>query len=317
MSIGSFLKLVEIRTKVASVIPLVLGTLYALYRFNSFNTRNFILMFISLIAIDMATTVTNNYCDYKKANKTQGYNYEIHNPVVKDNIQRSKVIGLILILVSVAVISGLILFLNTNIIVLLLGAISFTVGILYSAGPIPISRTPFGEFFSGIFMGFIIVFISAYIHIYDQGIVNLIYENGILNVSVEILEVLYIFLFSIPTISGIANIMLANNICDMEDDIENKRYTLPIYVGREKALKIFKILYYIIYIDLIILVILGIVPIISIAVLITLIPVKSNIGLFYSKQSKQDTFVLAVKNFIFINVVHIISLGASSIVVIN
>ncbi|WP_432664654.1 1,4-dihydroxy-2-naphthoate polyprenyltransferase [Wukongibacter baidiensis] len=317
MSISSFLKLVEIRTKVASVIPFVLGTLYALNRFNSFNVRNFILMFISLITIDMATTTINNYYDHKRANKTQGYNYEIHNPIVKDNLRQARVIGLILLLIALAVTSGLALFLNTNIVVLLLGAISFSVGILYSAGSIPISRTPLGECFSGIFMGFVIVFISVYIHIYDQDIVNLIYGNGILSVSVDILEIFYIFLFSIPTINSIANIMLANNICDMEDDIENKRYTLPIYVGKEKALKIFKILYYFIYFDIIILVILRIVPIISLVVFITILPVERNVRTFYYKQSKKDTFVLAVKNFMIINVVNIISLGVATIIARN
>ncbi|WP_432409340.1 prenyltransferase [Wukongibacter sp. M2B1] len=314
MSFSSFLELVEIRTKVASVIPFVLGSLYALYRFNRFNTRNFILMLISLIAIDMATTAINNYYDYKRANRIQGYNYEIHNAIVKDKIQESKVMGLILSLVSIAITSGVMLFLNTNMIVLLLGAVSFTVGIFYSAGPIPISRTPLGELFSGIFMGFVIVFISVYIHIYDQGIINLMYENGILNISLDILEIFYIFLFSIPTINSIANIMLANNVCDIGDDIENKRYTLPIYVGKENALKIFKMLYYFIFIDLIILVILKIAPIFSLGVIITLMPVNSNIRLFHNKQSKKDTFVLSVKNFMLINGVHIILLGIAIII---
>lgn len=314
MSFSSFLELVEIRTKVASVIPFVLGSLYALYRFNSFNTRNFILMLISLIAIDMATTAINNYYDYKRANKAQGYNYEIHNAIVKDKLQESKVMGLILLLVSIAITSGVMLFLNTNMIVLLLGAVSFAVGIFYSAGPIPISRTPLGELFSGIFMGFVIVFISVYIHIYDQGIINLMYENGILNISLDILEIFYIFLFSIPTINSIANIMLANNVCDIGDDIENKRYTLPIYVGKENALKIFKMLYYFIFIDLIILVMLKIAPIFSLGVIITLMPVNSNIRLFHNKQSKKDTFVLSVKNFMLINGVHIILLGIAIII---
>lgn len=307
MSIGSFLKLVEIQTKVASVIPFSLGTVYALYRFNRFNLNNFIIMFISLIAFDMAVTATNNYYDYKKAKKTHGYNYEIHNVIVKSNLKEKVVLGVILALVSIAIISGILLFLNTNILVLVLGGISFLVGIMYSAGPIPISRTPFGEAFSGIFMGFVIVFISVYIHIYDLNIVKLIYDSGILGMSFDIVEIISIFLISIPTVNGIANIMLANNICDIEDDVENKRYTLPFYIGKKNALKLFNMLYYIIYIDIIILVIMKIVPITSLLVLITLIPVKNNIKKFNKKQTKKDTFVLAVKNFILINIFNIIA----------
>lgn len=313
MSISSFFKLVEIQTKVASVIPFWLGTVYALYQFNSFNLKNFILMFISLLAFDMATTATNNYYDYKKAKKTHGYNYEIHNVIVKNNLKEGTVIGGIIALIAVAVICGFILFLNTNVIVLFLGAISFLVGIIYSAGPIPISRTPFGELFSWIFMGFVIVFISVYIHIHDQNIVNIVYVNGMLDISLAIIEVIYIFLISISTVNGIGNIMLANNICDIDDDIENKRYTLPIYIGKENALKLFKLLYYFIYIDLMILVILKITSIISLLMLLTLKPVIKNIKQFYNKQTKKDTFILSVKNFVLINIVHIIALGTAGV----
>lgn len=314
MSLGSFLKLVEIQTKVASIIPFCLGTVYALYGFNSFNFKNFILMIISLLAFDMATTATNNYYDYKKAKKTHGYNYEIHNVIVKNNLKDITVICVILALIAVAVVCGFILFLNTNVIVLLLGAISFLVGIIYSAGPIPISRTPFGELFSGMFMGFVIVFISVYIHIYDQNILNLAFENGMLDISIDIIKVLFVFLISIPTIIGIANIMLANNICDIEDDIENKRYTLPIYIGKENALKLFKILYYFIYIDFIILAILKITPIFTLFTLLTLKPVRNNIEMFYKKQTKKDTFVLAVKNFVLINVFHIATIVLAELI---
>jgi 1,4-dihydroxy-2-naphthoate octaprenyltransferase len=102
-------------------------------------------------------------------------------------------------------------------------------------------------------------------------------------------------------ILGIANIMLANNICDIDDDIENKRYTLPIYIGREKSLGLFKFLYYISYLSIIISVIIGILPYYSLAALISFFAVRKNISLFYLKQSKKDTFVLSVKNFALIN----------------
>ena len=95
MKIRSFLKLVEIQTKVASMIPFILGTVYSLYRFNKFNALNFLLMFISLLTIDMTTTAVNNYMDYKKAIKTQGYGYEKHNAIVRDNLKETHVIVVI------------------------------------------------------------------------------------------------------------------------------------------------------------------------------------------------------------------------------
>lgn len=310
----TFLKLVEIRTKVASIIPFVLGTLYTVYRFHEFNLKNFILMFVALLAFDMATTAINNYMDFKGAKKTSGYNYETHNAIVKYNLKSSTVLAIIIILLTIAAVSGFVLFLNTNIVVLFLGIMSFMVGILYSFGPVPISRMPLGEIFSGLFMGFIIVFISVYIHVYDQNIVSIVFHNGIMNVSVNIIEVIYIFLISLPLISGIANIMLANNICDIEDDIENKRYTLPIYIGSGNSLMLYRGLYYIAYISIILMIILKVEPAVSILTLITFFLVNRNIKLFYEKQTKKDTFVTSVKNFVLINTVQIIAIGTSIVI---
>lgn len=309
MSLISFLKLVEINTKVASVIPFIMGTLFTVYRFNKFNVKNFILMFIALLTFDMATTAINNYIDFKKTRKTSGYNYETHNAIVKYNLKNRTVIATITILLLAAIISGFILFWNTNIIVLILGVMSFIVGILYSYGPIPISRMPLGEIFSGFFMGFIIVFISVYIHVYDQNIVSMVFYNGVMSININVIEIFYIFLISVPLTSGIANIMLANNICDVEDDLENKRYTLPVYIGSHNALKLYKALYYAAYMSVILMIILKVESVISILTLITFFLVSRNIKVFYEKQTKKDTFITAVKNFVLINAAQVIAIG--------
>ena len=314
MSLESFLKLVEIQTKVASVIPFALGTLYSVYHFGVFNPKNFIIMLISLLSFDMVTTAINNYYDYKRANKTQGFNYESHNAIVKYNLKESTVKFTITALLAVASVFGFILFLNTSPVILLLGALSFAVGIFYSFGPVPISRTPFGEIFSGLFMGFVITFISIYVHVYNMGIADLTYAGNIAGISINLTEVIYIFLLSLPAVNGIANIMLANNICDIEDDIENRRYTLPIYIGKEKALWVFKALYYISYADLLLLLVLGIAPAATVITLFTIFPVSRNIKSFYEKQAKKDTFVLSVKNFLIINIVQVMAIGATIII---
>lgn len=301
MSFKSFLKLVEIQTKVASVIPFLLGSLYAIYRFNTFNVKNFLLMFVSLLCFDMATTAINNYMDFKNANRKHGYGYESHNAIVRDNLKESAVIAAIYILVACAILFGVLLFINTNIIVLILGGISFVIGILYSFGPFPISRTPFGEIFSGVTMGFIIPFTAIFIHVFDLNICNIFIQGRILNIDINIIETVYILLLSVPSMAGIANIMLANNICDIEDDIENKRYTMPIFIGKNNALKVFKALYYLGYISLVVLLIIRVIPVTSILTLGTFIIVNRNINVFYEKQTKKDTFILAVKNFVIVN----------------
>ena len=308
MGIVSFLKLVEIQTKVASVIPYMVGTAFALYKFDNFNTRQAVLLFLSMIIFDMTVTAINNYVDYTKAIKKEGFGYEEHNAITKYGLKPKTVLAIIIVMLILSSVLGIILFLNTNIIILLVGLVCFAIGIFYSFGPIPISRTPFGEIFSGITMGFFITFLSVYIHIFDKGILNIsiLYDNFTLMINLKV--IISIFIISIPLIVGISNIMLANNICDIEDDIINRRFTLPIYIGKEKALIIFKYLYYIGFIGIIIGVIFKVLPIISLLVLLVFIPINKNIKSFYKVQSKKDTFILAVKNFILLNITYIITI---------
>jgi len=87
MKIGSFIKLVEIRTKVASVIPFFLGLAYTLYRFGNINILNTIVMFVAMIFLDMTVTAANNYFDYKRAQKREGYNYDVHNAIVQYDLK--------------------------------------------------------------------------------------------------------------------------------------------------------------------------------------------------------------------------------------
>jgi len=309
MNIKSFLNLVEIRTKVASVIPFLLGTFYAIYRFDTFNVKNAIIMFSSMIIFDMTTTAINNYIDYSKAIKKEGYGYETHNAIVSHNLNPKIVRATIFTMLIMATALGLLLVKNTNIIVLLIGAVSFVIGITYSFGPIPISRTPFGEIFSGLAMGFIITFLTIYIHVFDTGILNISFnELSNISISFNIIELINIFLISLCPIMGISNIMLANNICDIEDDIENKRYTLPIYIGKENALKLFKFLYYIGFIAIVIGVLIGALPTISIVTLLALKLVQGNINKFNKLQTKKDTFILAVKNFVITNIVYALTI---------
>lgn len=308
MNIKSFLGFVELPTKVASVIPFLLGSLYALHRFDDFYILRFVLMFVSLLSFDMATTAINNYYDFKKAAKTHGYGYETHNAIVHYKLKESTVVATIVTLLVLAAGCGIALVSQTGLIIFLLGGLSFLIGILYSFGPIPISRMPLGELFSGLFMGFVIIFISAYIHS-DEHVVTLLLQGGWIDLHINFVEVLYLFWFSVPAILGIAGIMLANNICDIEDDMENRRYTLPVYIGRKNALLLFKLLYYVSYLDLIVLLLLGIHPVLVVLLLLTLIPLRRNIALFHQKQEKATTFILSVKNFVLMSMARVIVLG--------
>lgn len=252
-------------------------------------------MLISLITFDMTTTTINNYCDK---------NYV--------GFKGSTILKIISTLLFTAILSGIFLVLNTNIVVLIIGIISFLAGIFYTFGPIPLSRMPLGEIFSGTFMGIGIIFLSIYIQTLDQNILSLVLSGNNMIITANIKEIIIIILFAVPAACAIANIMLANNICDVPEDILRKRFTLPYYIGIENSLELFKVLYYIAFVDILLLVILRITPLWNILTLITLIPVNNNIKRFVQAPSKDKTFLMSIKNFMLINLPQVIIITISS-----
>ena len=62
-----------------------------------------------------------------------------------------------------AAILGLFLAANSSFWLLPVGLVCMAVGYLYTGGPFPISWTPFGELFSGVFMGMFIIVIAFFI----------------------------------------------------------------------------------------------------------------------------------------------------------
>lgn len=301
MSVRAFLKYVEIQTKLASVIPFLLGSLYAVYKFETFNPVNAVLMFFSLLLFDMTTTAINNYMDYRTAIKREGYGFEQHNSIIKYKLNPVIARNTVFVLLSAAIALGFVLFLRTSIFVLLLGVLSFAIGVSYTFGPLPISRTPFGEAFSGLTMGLLIPFLSVYIHVWDKHLLLSHFSGEFWTISLEFWEVLSVFLVSIPSVMSISNIMLANNICDMEEDLANKRTTLPLLVGEKKALLIFAASYVLGYLSVIMAVALKVLPPIYLISLVTSIPVFNNVRIFWNKHVKAETFILSVKSFVLVN----------------
>jgi len=301
MGIKSFFRLVEIQTKVASVFPFLIAVLYTLYRYGQFKILEISLFFISMIAIDLATTALNNYMDYHKAILKSGYNYEQHNAMTLENLSDNMVKLIISALLIIGIVAGLFLVSITDMVIMIIGIIAFGVGIMYSYGPIPISRTPFGEMLSGLLMGGGIFFACIYMQIYDMGIVIVYFKSGFVTVGVDLKELLFIVIVSIPMVFGVANIMLANNICDVEEDVVNKRYTLPHYIGKKTSIKLFHILTYIPLLFIIIAVVIDILPITSLITLLAIIPMIKGSRVFHEQQNKRTTFIIAVKHFLLLN----------------
>lgn len=283
--IQRFLNYVEIRTKIASLLPFLLGLTYVLYAYQQINILNTLLFFTSMLSFDMATTALNNYIDVKANDK-----------ILEFSQKNAKQILYFLLLL--ATLLGLALVFYTGVIVMVLGALCFGVGIFYTFGPVPISRMPLGEIFSGLFMGLIIPFLVVFINAPDDSLIYFTFTNWLLQVSFNILDLLKLGIVTIPAITGIANIMLANNICDLDDDVKVNRFTLPYYTGVKNALNIFAALYYLGFVAIMIMVLFGLVPIYGLIAILGLIPIHKNISKFRKQQSKTMTFPLSVQNLV-------------------
>lgn len=308
MNVNAFLKFVEIQTKVASVIPYLLGVAFAYYRYGEFQPVKLIVFLLSLLCVDMATTAINNYLDYRRANKKDGFNYEEHNAMVKYKIKDSVAITVIVLLLAFGGIFGFALAYMTDLVILLVGLGASFVGIIYSFGPLPISRTPLGELFSGLLMGGFIFFVAVYSQVVDYGFIWFELNQFVVSVDVHLLEMFIYAVVCAPMIFTIANIMLANNLCDLEDDVINRRYTLPYYIGRKYGLILFELLYGCVYLAMVVGVVFGWLPLTTILVLLTIVPVRKGIKTFRAKQTKKDTFVVAVKSHMIIGVSYILTL---------
>jgi 1,4-dihydroxy-2-naphthoate octaprenyltransferase len=244
-----------------------------------------LIFFGAMFLFDLATTAINNYIDTKTNDQ-------------KLHFKRGNALIILMTLLIASLMLALYLVYLTDIVVLLLGGLCFLCGIFYTYGPIPISRQPWGEVLSGIFYGFFIPFILLYINMPEGTYLVLTGNMQTISITLEVFPLLTAMMLSIIPVCSTANIMLANNICDLERDILVKRHTLPYYLGVRKALYLFAGIYYSCYLALMIMTALQILSPICLLFMITFVPVHRNIRLFFREQDKKTTFMVSIKNYL-------------------
>lgn len=306
MTMKVFFELVEIRTKLASLFPFLVGLLFSAFFFGQVNAENMLLFFLAMLVFDMATTAINNLMDFKKA-KNDDYQ-ENTNIVGVAKLSEKKVAYLIYTMIAFSSVIGLYLTIQTSLLLLLMGGICFTIGIFYTFGPVPLSRMPLGELFSGVTMGFGIFFITIYLNIFNMGILDFAIREGQILLQIDIRSLIAIVWASVPMIFTIANIMLANNLCDLDQDITNHRYTLPYYIGRDNGVKLFQFLMYSCYAFIIGGVLIGFYHWAMLVVLLTFPKINQNVKVFSEKQEKATTFSISIKNLVMFNGAQIVGL---------
>ncbi|MDD3168444.1 MAG: UbiA family prenyltransferase [Eubacteriales bacterium] len=285
--IERFLSYVEIKTKITSTFAFLFTIAFLYNREQQINWGLTLLFFAAMLLFDLTTTAINNYIDTKTNHQTLQF-------------KRGIALAIIIVLLGISTVLGVSLVFLTDIVVLMLGGLCFLCGILYTFGPVPISRQPWGEILSGVFYGFFIPFILLYINMPAGTYLTLDWNLQTISLDLQIVPIVTVLMLSVIPVCTTANIMLANNICDLEHDVLVKRYTLPYYLGKKASLYLFAVIYYGTYLAVILMTVFKIVSPVCLVSLISLIPVQKNINTFFKLQDKSRTFEVSIKNYVII-----------------
>lgn len=283
MTLPIFLELVEIKAKIASVWPFLLGVIFVQANYGQLNWGITGLFFIAMLLFNMAVDINDNYQDYTKAGSQAAEWKKNTNIIGVNGLSVKRIFGLMATMAGVAGVIGLYLVWQTGWPLLVMGIFCFLVGYLYAGGPRPLSGTPTGEFFAGFTMGYMIMLITVYLNLYQTG--NF---TGVL--------LLRVLLASGIAVMAIAALLLANNICDAQEDLDLNRTTIVYYLGVNGALWLFASFYVIGYGSLVASVWLGDLPRWSLLALISVPLIYRNVRGLFQKQVKKETFILAVRS---------------------
>ncbi|HET7478883.1 MAG TPA: 1,4-dihydroxy-2-naphthoate octaprenyltransferase [Rubrobacteraceae bacterium] len=222
----------------AAALPVLFGSALALAD-GAFRGGAFLTMLSGSLLIQAATNMFNEFYDEKRGLDTAGA-VGIAGSIVQGRMHARSVLIGALFCYTLALFCGIYLIAVGGWPILVLGCLSALGGYLYSAGPRPIAYTAASEAAVFIFMGILIVVITYGVQAGEFP--------------------LYVPFAALPFGGPVAAILLANNIRDMNSDRRGGRRTLPIVLGRRRAILIYRLLLLEAYVALIALILLGIVP---------------------------------------------------------
>ncbi|WP_367369930.1 UbiA family prenyltransferase [Latilactobacillus curvatus] len=306
MSFKTFLEFVRIEVKTASVLPLILGIVYCWYVNGQLNPVTTVVYFVAQFSIALFVTGFNNVMDYYKA---VDLDYRAQTNIIgRKHLSPTKALHLMLYFLLFSMAAGIWLVWQTNILLLLIGGACIFVAVFYTFGPVPLSRMPVGELLSGVTESFGAFFIMVYVNVPSDSIMALHFDWPTFTLKGQLPTLLSLCLIGAIIAIPTSNIMLADNICDLDQDRRNERYTLPHYLGTTWALRLYNTLIWFSLVAVVVAVITKVLPI-ELLLLLLLIPViLRNNRRFNTRQLKDVTFITAIQNAMAINISLIVSL---------
>lgn len=229
--------LIRPHTLTAAFVPVLLGTVLALLE-RKLNVLLFAAMMLASILIQAATNLFNEYYDFKRGLDTKE-SIGIGGGIVRYGMTPQLIMTLALCMYGFSLLLGIYICASSSWWLAAVGLVCMSIGYLYTGGPLPISSTPFGELFSGLFMGFLIILIAFFI------------QTGYLSNKACFV--------AIPSGILVGLINMGNNLRDHDGDKANGRKTLPIVLGPKNAIGLLGIMFTFSYLWLVGLVFTGIV----------------------------------------------------------
>ena len=208
-------------TWVASVFPVLAGTALSVVLAGVFSLPVFLLTLAGVILLQSSVNTINDYYDFIKGNDHVGDYVDPGDSVLvytKLNPKSVKKLGYLFIVAAGFL--GAYPMYRGGIATVAIACIACFVIIAYSAGKRPISHLPIGELVSGGVMGCLITVGTFTVF------------TGYIRWDV--------FLISLPLVLGIGLIMMTNNTCDIERDMNVGRRTLPVILGRGRAVALYR-----------------------------------------------------------------------------
>lgn len=288
MNLKKFWIIIEPRTKTLSIFPAILGILFSDTYFGQLDLRDSLIFLVGAVIFDSMTSALNNVADFYKGTTDK---YQTHiNLVGKNDIDPKAGAIVVIIMLITATAIGIYLTIRVGLLLLLLGMFCFAVGIFYTFGPLPLSRLPLGEVFSGITMGLIIPMIAVIINVAPNEFMGIAISKNNLIFNLNWVNFLAFCLVCLTPIFVIAAVELANNVADYKEDLGNNRYTIAMYFKKPTLIKAFKILEYAGYGAVVLAVILKILPWTTLMIFLALPYIFKLVNIFSDKQLKRGTF---------------------------
>ena len=264
--IQELIPLTRPRTLAAALGPTILGAAFSYYAFGALHGTGLaifhtILIFLAVVSAQIIANLWNELKDFKSG-LDAGQKIGNAGSLTRGAVTPKLISTMIKILMIVPIIIGLYLSATITWWYIPAGIICILISFLYSGGPKPISRTPFGEISSGIAMGFAIVLITGYAWTRELSLAFLIP--------------------ALPATLLVGSIMLTNNIRDIRNDENHGRRTLPIVLGRDRAISLMSITYIFNFIWIGAWIYLKVLPIPALLALIAIIPAFKTINIFYT-----------------------------------